>query len=76
MTRRERVNEIVDEVLRPLLEADGAGLSITAFEEGAVTIRLEGRLAGCPGASYVKRAVIEPAIASVASDLEVRYSFV
>ena len=74
MTRRERIDEVVETVLRPLLEKDGGGLEVVAFEGSVITIRLSGALLGCPGTSYVKSRVIEPAVRSaVGPDVEIVY---
>lgn len=74
MTRREKIDEVVREVLAPLLEKDGGGVSVVRFEGSVLTLRLTGALHGCPGTAYVKRGVIEPAIqAAVGRDVEIVY---
>lgn len=49
---RERIEKIIDEKIRPYLEADGGGLEFVDFDEatGEVRVRLKGACAGCPGA--------------------------
>ena len=61
---RDKVEAIVAEVLRPLVEADGGRIDIIEVDEGAasVTIKLSGACAGCPGAPYTRARVIEPAL--------------
>jgi Fe-S cluster biogenesis protein NfuA len=59
---REKVEAVVDEVLRPLVEADGGRIEIVAIEDGTVTLRLSGACAGCPGAPYTRTRVVEPAL--------------
>ncbi len=73
-TKREQIDAMVDEVLRPLLERDGGGIEVEAYEGAVLTLRLTGAIAGCPGTPYVKRHVIEPAIRrAVGPDVEVVY---
>lgn len=74
MTRKEKIDAVVRDVLAPLLEKDGAGISVIRFEGSVLTLRLTGALHGCPGTPYVKRGVIEPAIhAAVGRDVEIVY---
>lgn len=51
-------------MLGPLLEKDGGGLEVVAFEGSVLTLRLHGAFLGCPGTPYVKRQVVEPALRS------------
>ncbi|HJL17683.1 MAG TPA: NifU family protein [Sandaracinaceae bacterium LLY-WYZ-13_1] len=74
MSRRERIEEVLENVLNPLLEKDGGTAELVRFEGSVLTLRLTGALHGCPGTSYVKRGVIEPAIERAAGpDVEVVY---
>lgn len=74
VSRRERIEEVVETVLNPLLEKDGGAAEVVAFEDDVLTLRLTGALQGCPGTPYVKRGVIEPAIRKVAGpDVEIVY---
>jgi Fe-S cluster biogenesis protein NfuA len=74
VTRREKIDAVVRDVLAPLLEKDGAGISVVRFEGSVLTLRLTGAMPGCPGTPYVKRGVIEPAIrAAVGRDVDIVY---
>jgi len=74
MSRRERIDEVVEAILNPLLERDGGSAEVVRFEGSVLTLRLTGALHGCPGTAYVKRSVIEPAIKSAAGpDVEIVY---
>lgn len=74
VSKRERIEEVVDSVLNPLLAKDGGSAEVVAYEDGVLTLRLTGALLGCPGTPYVKRGVIEPAIREVAGpDVEIVY---
>lgn len=74
VARRDKIDDVVREVLAPLLEKDGGGIAVVRFEGAVLTLRLSGALLGCPGTAYVKRGVIEPAIhAAVGKDVEIVY---
>lgn len=74
MSRRERIEAMIGEVLNPLLEKDGGTVELARLEGAVLTLRLTGTLHGCPGTAYVKRVVIEPAIKSAAgADVEIVY---
>lgn len=74
MTKREKIDDAVETLLSPLLEKDGGGIEVVAFEGSVVTLRLSGALLGCPGTAYVKRGVIEPVLRSaVGPDVEIVY---
>lgn len=59
---RERIDAVVEEVLRPLIEADGGSIEVVEVSEDAVVVRLGGAYAGCPSTSFTLRGVVEPAI--------------
>ncbi len=74
VTRREKIDAVVQDVLSPLLEKDGSGISVVAFEDSVLTLRLSGAMPGDPGTPYVKRGVIEPAIhAAGGPDVKIVY---
>ena len=74
MSKRDKIDEMVGEVLAPLLERDGGGIGVAAYEGAVLTLRLSGAIAGCPGTPYIKRHVIEPAIRRAAGpDVEIVY---
>jgi Fe-S cluster biogenesis protein NfuA len=74
VSRKDRIEEVIRDVLSPLLAKDGGGIEIVRCEGSVLTLRLTGALHGDPGATYVKRGVIEPAIKSAAGpDLEIVY---
>lgn len=74
MTRRERLEAILADVLNPLLEHDGGSVELAALDDGVLTLRLTGELVGCPGTNYVKQGVIEPAVREVAGpDVDIVY---
>lgn len=70
---KERVQTVIDEVLRPLLEADGGGVDLLHVGPTRVSLRLRGKAAYSVGGRYIRTLVIEPLLrkASGVPDLEV-----
>ena len=68
-----RVQTAIDEVLRPLLEADGGGVDLLHVAPKRVTLLLRGKAAYSVGGRYIRTLVIEPLLrkASGIPDLEV-----
>jgi len=46
----KKINQIIDEKVRPALANDGGGLEILGVEENIVTIRYQGACGSCPSA--------------------------
>jgi Fe-S cluster biogenesis protein NfuA len=44
---KEKVQEAIDKI-RPALQADGGDVELVSYEDGVVTVRLQGACAGCP----------------------------
>jgi Fe-S cluster biogenesis protein NfuA len=61
---KERIEKIIDEKIRPYLEADGGGLEFVDFDEatGEVRVRLKGACAGCAGAQMTLSMGVEAAL--------------
>ena len=64
----DRAKEIIDDLIRPLVEADGGQIELVEVEDSTVVIRLSGTCAGCPGQPYTLERVIEPALRRVLGD--------
>jgi Fe-S cluster biogenesis protein NfuA len=62
MSRKSDIARAIDEILRPLLEADGASVEVRdiADDGSSVSLVLTGALSGDPSAGVVKERVIEP----------------
>lgn len=71
----EQVEQILSEVIRPLVEADGGDVELTSIDQTRrpveVVLTFGGAYRGCPGTPLVARDVIEPVLAK-ALGLEVR----
>lgn len=59
---RELIDTVVEDVLRPLIEADGGSIEVVEVDDESVAVRLGGAYAGCPSGPFTLRGVIEPAI--------------
>ena len=61
MEDKEKIKKVIEEKIRPYLEADGGGLELVGFdaESGEVQVRLKGACAGCPGAQMTVSMGIE-----------------
>ena len=62
---REALQQVIDEVLAPLLEKDASGIELVTLTESEVVVRVTGRAAFGVGAEYVRTGVIEPALRKV-----------
>jgi len=62
---RRKVEEIVRETLRPLVEADGGSLTIVEVTDARIELRLGAACAGCPGLAYTQRELLEPLLRQV-----------
>jgi Fe-S cluster biogenesis protein NfuA len=65
-TAKAEIQRVLEEVIAPLVQADGGKLFVLKLDEDSVEIHLAGRFSGCPGNDLVARRIIEPAIAAVA----------
>jgi Fe-S cluster biogenesis protein NfuA len=70
-SRREKILRVVEEVLGPLIRADGGDLYLVSAQDDAVSLHLTGRCAGCPGNTLATRRFIEPAIQAAAPGTKV-----
>ena len=46
-----RINQILDEHIRPFLDQDGGGLDVVKLKEFTLTVRYKGACGGCPSSS-------------------------
>lgn len=61
---KEKILQVIEEKIRPYLEADGGGIEFVEFEEatGTVKVRLQGACACCPGARMTMSMGVEAAL--------------
>lgn len=70
-TPKDQIVRVVQEIVGPLVRADGGEIYLVHAADDAVVLHLAGRFAGCPGNTLAKRRVIEPAILAVAPGAQV-----
>lgn len=62
---REAVQQVIDDILNPLLQNDASSIELLELSEDEVVVRVSGRAAFGVGAEYVRTGVIEPALRKV-----------
>ena len=63
---RGALQQVIDDVLNPLLEKDESHVHLISASDQEVVVRVSGRAAFGVGAEYVRTGVIEPALRKVA----------
>jgi len=72
---QDKAKAVIDEVIRPLIEADGGRLDLVEVTGNRVVIQLSGTCKGCPGQPYTVARIIEPVLRKalgVSVDVELR----
>jgi NifU-like protein len=59
---QEKVEAVIAEIIRPLVEADGGRVELVEVTGSRVVIQLSGTCKGCPGQPYTIARIIEPAL--------------
>jgi len=54
-----KVKELIDTYVRPAVEMDGGNIAFKSFEDGIVTVILQGSCSGCPSSTVTLKAGIE-----------------
>lgn len=62
---RERIEAMFQEVLTPLVEADGGGVELVGVRDGLVQVRMLGAYSGCPSVPSLLSGILEPAVRRV-----------
>jgi Fe-S cluster biogenesis protein NfuA len=60
------IHRVLQEVVLPLVRADGGKLYLVAASADEISLHLGGSFSGCPGNTLAIRRVIEPALLAVA----------
>jgi Fe-S cluster biogenesis protein NfuA len=55
-----RARQLVEQILEPLVAADGGKIELVSVQGRRVTVRMFGMCAGCPGRPYTVSGVLEP----------------
>ena len=67
----QRLVGVCEEVLAPLVHADGGQLWLVSSDGDTIALHLAGMCAGCPGVSLTTRDVIEPALRAIAPSVRI-----
>ncbi len=54
-----KIKQLLDQYVKPAVEMDGGAIHFKSFEEGIVTVNLQGSCSGCPSSSVTLKAGIE-----------------
>ena len=65
---RSQAEAIIDEYVRPLVEADGGHIRLVDVEGTRITVELSGMCLGCPGRPYTLEHVVQRALRSKLGD--------
>lgn len=66
----EKVREIIENKIRPLLQRDGGDVELVSVDNGTVKVRLQGACSGCPGAQMTLKMGIERLLREDIPDLK------
>lgn len=55
----KKIKNILDEYIRPAVEQDGGAITYHSFQNGVVTVTLQGSCSGCPSSTVTLKAGIE-----------------
>lgn len=54
-----KIQQILNDYVRPAVEQDGGAIAYKSFDEGVVTVELRGSCSGCPSSTVTLKAGIE-----------------
>ena len=65
----KRIEQVLEEKVRPQLQSHGGDLTINRLEDGVLYVNLLGECAGCPSADLTNESVIEAEVVKALPDL-------
>lgn len=54
-----QIKVVLDEYVKPAVESDGGAISFVSFDQGTVTVLLQGSCSGCPSATVTLKSGVE-----------------
>lgn len=66
----KKIIEILDEYIRPAVEADGGAIEFDSYNEGLVKVVLKGSCSGCPSAAMTLKGGIESLLKSMLPEVK------
>lgn len=67
---REKIEEVLNSKIKPLLQADGGDIELVDVQDGVVKVRLQGACAGCPGAAMTLQMGVERMLKEAVPEVE------
>lgn len=55
----QKIKELIDTYVKPAVESDGGNIEFKSFQDGIVTVVLQGACSGCPSSTVTLKAGIE-----------------
>ena len=65
----KRIEEVLDEKVRPSLRAHGGEIQVDRLEDGVLYVKLLGQCAGCPSADLTTENLVEAELVQALPDL-------
>lgn len=70
MVMLERIEQVLEEQVRPMLRSHGGEVRLTGYVQGVVTVELLGACSGCPSADLSTRGFIEETLLQELPEVE------
>ena len=55
----KKIKELIDTYVKPAVETDGGNIEFKSYDEGIVTVVLQGSCSGCPSSTVTLKSGIE-----------------
>ena len=55
----KKIRDLIDTYVKPAVEMDGGNIEFKSFDEGVVTVTLQGSCSGCPSSTVTLKSGIE-----------------
>ena len=65
----KRIEEVLDEKVRPSLRAHGGEIQVDHLEDGVLYVKLLGQCAGCPSADLTNETLVEAELVKALPDV-------
>ena len=66
----KRIKELLENYVKPAVEMDGGAIQFKKFEEGVVTLALQGSCSGCPSSMITLKSGIEQMMKRMIPEVE------
>ena len=72
----KRIEEVLDEKVRPSLRAHGGEIQVDHLEDGVLYVKLLGQCAGCPSADLTNETLVEAELVQALPELVKKVSVI